>query len=69
LIDGPPFEKETPVYLYDTPLDGDRYTFFSLGALKAVENLNWKPDIVHANDWHTAMALYALSIQQQGRFF
>jgi starch synthase len=70
LIDGPPFEEETPVYLYDTPLDGDRYTFFSLGALKSVEKINWKPDIVHANDWHTAMALYTLCIKQgiQGFF-
>jgi starch synthase len=64
LVHGPPFEEETPVYLYDTPLDGDRYTFFSLGALKTVEKLNWKPDIIHANDWHTAMALYALCIKQ-----
>jgi len=64
LIDGPPFEKELPVYLYDTPLDGDRYTFFSLGALKTVEKLQWKPDIVHANDWHTAMAVYALSTKK-----
>jgi starch synthase len=64
LIHGPPFEEETPVYLYDTPLDGDRYTFFSLGALKTVEQIGWQPDIIHANDWHTAMALYALCIKQ-----
>jgi starch synthase len=64
LISGPPFEEETPVYLYDTPLDGDRYTFFSLSALKTMELIGWKPDIIHANDWHTAMALYALCIKQ-----
>jgi starch synthase len=64
LIEGPPFIEEMPVYLYDTPLDGDRYTFFSLGALKAVENLKWKPDVVHANDWHTAISLYALRVKK-----
>jgi starch synthase len=64
LIHGPPFEEETPVYLYDTPLDGDRYSFFSLGSLKTVEKIGWKPDVIHANDWHTAMALYAICIKQ-----
>jgi starch synthase len=64
LISGPQFEEETPVYLYDTPLDGDRYTFFSLAALKTMELIGWKPDIIHANDWHTAMSLYALCIKQ-----
>jgi starch synthase len=25
-----------------------------------IRYLDWKPDILHANDWHTALALYAL---------
>ncbi len=60
LIDGPPFQAELPVYLYDTPQDADRYTFFSLAALEWVGQSGWQPDILHANDWHTSMAVYAL---------
>jgi starch synthase len=70
LIDGPPFRAEMPVYLYDTPLDGDRYTFFSLAALEAAAQVGFRPDIIHANDWHTSMALYALKLGiRQDDFF
>ena len=40
---------------------GFKYTFFSLAALKLVEEINWYPDIIHANDWHTSPSVYALS--------
>ncbi len=62
LIDGPPFQSELPVYLYDTPQDADRYTFFSLAALEWMRQSGWQPDILHANDWHTSMAVYALNL-------
>ncbi len=62
LIDGPPFQSDLPVYLYDTPQDADRYTFFSLAALEWVRQSGWQPDILHANDWHTSMAVYALHL-------
>ena len=26
--------------------------------------MDWQPDIIHANDWHTALALYALRSQR-----
>ena len=53
--------SSTPaVYSPDQTADREKYTFFSLAALELIRHLNWKPDIVHANDWHTALALYAL---------
>lgn len=30
-----------------------RFTFLSRAALELCRNMNWRPDIVHANDWHT----------------
>ncbi len=33
----------------------ERFTFLSRGALELCEALDWTPDIVHANDWHTAL--------------
>jgi starch synthase len=31
--------------------------------------MGWRPDIVHANDWHTALALYALRSRRGETFF
>ncbi len=31
--------------------------------------IDWRPDIVHANDWHTAPAVYAVRLMQQDPFW
>ncbi len=61
LIDGPPIAPDNRVYAADAELDGEKYIFFSLAALEMTRCLLWKPDIIHANDWHTSAALYALA--------
>jgi starch synthase len=60
LIGGPPFGPDDPVYTPDTYLDGHKFTFFSIAALELVKHLDWRPDILHAQDWHTAPAIHAL---------
>lgn len=58
LIDCEQFYKRTSLYgdnnqaYYD---NGSRYAFLSAAALDAAIVLGFKPDIVHANDWHTAL--------------
>lgn len=42
------------IYGYDD--DGDRFLVFCQAALRMLPVIGWKPDIVHANDWHTALA-------------
>lgn len=47
-------------YLYGPPGDGysdnlERFVFLSRGALELTKALGWVPDIVHANDWQTAL--------------
>ena len=64
LISGPPIPEEAPVYSSNSELDGYKYTFFSLAALELAKNIGWKPDILHANDWHTAPAVYSLAIHR-----
>lgn len=61
LIDGTPFPKEGPVYSLNTTEDGEKFIFFSLAALDLAQKLDWAPDIWHANDWHTAISIYALA--------
>lgn len=59
LIAGPLFRTGEPVYTTDSYRDGYKYTFFSLAALVLPQYIEWVPDIIHANDWHTAVAPYA----------
>ena len=35
--------------------DGERFTFFSLAILEAMRQLDYFPDILHCNDWQTAL--------------
>jgi len=61
---------DAPVYTSDPQADGFKYTFFSLAALELCRYLNWPPDVLHVNDWHTAPAIYALSRNRaKGSFF
>lgn len=39
----------------DEMYEQQRYVAFSLAVLEYAKLLNFKPDIIHANDWHTAM--------------
>lgn len=57
LIDGEPFERSLKVYESDVALDGEKYFFFSLASIEFVEQDQWIPDVVVANDWHTAIAV------------
>ncbi len=57
-INGDPIQASGSVYSSNNRLDGEKYAFFSLAALELPRQLNWNPDIIHANDWHTALASY-----------
>ena len=35
--------------------EGEQYAFFTRAVLDAIPNLGFTPEIVHCNDWHTAM--------------
>lgn len=52
--------------LYGYGDDAYRFAFFCRAALELTRALAWKPDVVHAHDWHTAPALTWLSTAGQG---
>ena len=65
LISGPPFLRpDAPVYSTDWGFDAHKFIFFSLASLELARTLNWQPDILHANDWHTAPAVYWLGLNR-----
>lgn len=47
-------------HLYGPPGEGyadnfERFTFLSRGALELAKAIGWIPDVIHANDWQTAL--------------
>lgn len=48
------FQEVYPKWL-DTRYEHERYIAFSLAVMEYAKLLNFKADVIHANDWHTAM--------------
>ena len=48
------FKEVYPKWL-DTRYEHERYVAFSLATLEYAKQLNFRADIIHSNDWHTAM--------------
>ena len=62
IAEGSLFNRAT---LYGYGDDAYRFAFFSRAALELTVALDWKPDIVHAHDWHTAPAITWLATAGQ----
>jgi starch synthase len=61
LVTGPPIPTDRLIYGGSIEEDAPKFVFFSLAALAACREIRWKPDVVHANDWHTGAAVYSLA--------
>ena len=49
--------------IYGFPDDGERYAFFSAAVCEMLPKVGFIPDILHANDWHSALcAVYLKTI-------
>ncbi|MHB8618276.1 MAG: glycogen synthase, partial [Chloroflexota bacterium] len=53
LVDSEKYFDREGVYGY--PDDDERFIFFSRAALELLPALGWQPDVIHCNDWHTAI--------------
>lgn len=40
---------------FDYPDNDERFILFAKGTLEVLKALNWQPDIIHANDWQSAL--------------
>jgi starch synthase len=58
LIDVPEFFWRPSIYGYQD--DHARFAFFSRAALALLKHLDWRPDIVHGNDWPCGFAMIEL---------
>ncbi|HWS85197.1 MAG TPA: glycogen synthase GlgA [Ktedonobacteraceae bacterium] len=53
MIDAPRYFDRENIYGYTD--DGERFILLCRAALETVQALNWEPDVVHCNDWHTGI--------------
>jgi starch synthase len=61
---------QDPVTVKDYPDNDIRFVAFAKAVLLSLEKLGFKPDIVHANDWQTAMIIaYLKTTQRENPFF
>ena len=52
-VDSPRYFDRQGIYMY--PDDAERFIFFARAALEACRALDWQPDVIHCNEWHTAL--------------
>lgn len=52
-LDNEYYFKRNNLYGYDD--DAERFTFFSRAVLEMISHIDYKPDIIHSNDWQTAL--------------
>jgi starch synthase len=58
------FSSRDRVYGFED--DAQRFAIFGHASLAALQLLDWKPDVIHANDWHTGLVPTWLNTDGRG---
>lgn len=53
LLDNQYYFKRDNIYGYYD--DAERFAFFARAVLELIQYIDWKPDVIHCNDWQTAL--------------
>ncbi len=53
MVDHPGYFSRDKIYSYKD--DGRRFAFFCRAVLEACRHVDIRPDVIHCNDWHTAL--------------
>ncbi len=64
LVSGPPIAEDALVYTGRMDEEGRRFAFFSLAVLELARHEEHRPDVLHASDWHTAIAPWVLGARR-----
>jgi len=70
-VDFPLFFDREGVYsdsYHAYPDNAERFAFFSMAALRASQIMEFQPNVVHCNDWHTALTPFFIKRDQTGYF-
>jgi starch synthase len=74
-IDSPEYFGREGYYLdkktgEDFPDNDERFLLFSRGVLESLKALDWKPDVIHLNDWQTGLVpAYLKGVYSEDPFF
>ncbi|MCL9782360.1 glycogen synthase GlgA [Vibrio sp. S4M6] len=71
-IDCPQYFERDEMYAENNQAyadNGERFAFFSAACLDMLAKLSFKPDVVHANDWHTGLVPYLLKTRYRNDAF
>jgi starch synthase len=61
------FKREQPYGEFD---DGERYAYFSKAIVSLPKIIDFKPDIIHTNDWHTGLVnLYIKDMALEDEYY
>lgn len=67
-IDNQQYFNRDSAYGYDD--DVERFAFFSKAALEILPEIGFKPDVIHAHDWHTGLTpLFLRAFFQEDKFY
>ncbi len=47
--------------------EGEQYAFFQRAVLECIPHLDFQPDVLHCNDWHTAFMPFLIKSQYEGK--
>lgn len=62
-IDNEQYFDRAELYGYED--DGERFGFFSRAVMSMLMYLDFKPDVIHCNDWHTALIPVYLKVESE----
>ncbi|MCB0722588.1 MAG: glycogen synthase GlgA [Ignavibacteriae bacterium] len=54
LVNCPQYFHRDSIYTND-PDEGERFILFQVAVLEGLQRMGWSPDIIHCNDWQTAL--------------
>ena len=60
------FDRDGEYGYYD---DAERFAFFDRAVLMLLKQINWKPDVLHCNDWQTGMIPLLYELEYKKDFF
>ena len=63
-LDNEFYYKRDSIYGYFD--DGERFAFFSKAVLETLIHIDYEPDVIHCNDWQTAMIPVFLNVYYRG---
>ena len=63
-VDNEEYFNREGFYGYDD--DAERFSFFSRAVLNLLPALDFWPDVIHANDWHTGLVSVLLKLEHAG---